>query len=71
MLGGSFILLQYLSSRSLLTVEWNTISNVFEKGMKNRGGLRGISSWGIDFLTANIQGRGAFIGGLGLGMRLG
>ncbi|KAK4685645.1 hypothetical protein P7C73_g4493, partial [Tremellales sp. Uapishka_1] len=78
LLGGVFVLLQYLSSTSILTVDWARLSSKYDSifGTKTATGTRaptvkGVYAWAVDFLTANFQQRASFLAGLALGFRLG
>ncbi|KAF8350794.1 FUN14 family-domain-containing protein [Amanita rubescens] len=78
-LGGIFILLQYLSSASLVRVDWARMATKFEdlvyvRDACGKGGPptpASIWRWLINFLTADFQPRASFIAGLALGLRLG
>jgi len=79
-LGGVFVLLQYLGSQSILRVDWTRMSHRFEKLFystdKATGGRRpptvvSLWRWLVDFLTADFQSRASFIAGLALGIRIG
>ncbi|KII88642.1 hypothetical protein PLICRDRAFT_698988 [Plicaturopsis crispa FD-325 SS-3] len=77
--GGVFVLLQYLSSVSVVRVDWQKMGAGFEKlastddGKGNRKGLTvgSLWRWVVDFLTADFQPRASFIAGLTLGLRIG
>ncbi|KAK2466997.1 hypothetical protein APHAL10511_001255 [Amanita phalloides] len=79
LLGGIFILLQYLGSASLIRVDWGKIGTRFEdlvyvrdsNGNRRPPTLSSTWYWLIDFLTADFQPRASFIAGLALGLRLG
>lgn len=79
-LGGVFVLLQYLSSRNFVTVDWGAISRTYDSNVTSRFGppaakggnrLRGLGAWSLDFVGANIQSRATFVLGVMLGLRLG
>ncbi|GAA5979981.1 hypothetical protein JCM11641_008253 [Rhodosporidiobolus odoratus] len=79
-LGGAFVLLQYMSSRSLIDVNWSALSRSYNSFITKRAGpsasqggnrLKGITAWFIDFISANVQQRATFVAGIGLGLRLG
>ncbi|GAA5944730.1 hypothetical protein JCM10213_009202 [Rhodosporidiobolus nylandii] len=79
-LGGAFVFLQYMSSRSLITVNWSALSSSYDRFItkcagppSSQGGNRvqGLWSWFIDFVAANIQQRATFVAGVALGFRLG
>ncbi|WVQ98960.1 hypothetical protein IAU59_006092 [Kwoniella sp. CBS 9459] len=79
LLGGVFILLQYLSSKSLVTVDWAKLGSRYDSAFGSKtsaGGYRGPTVGGVwnrivDFLTSNFQQRASFLAGLVLGLRLG
>ncbi|GAA5993522.1 hypothetical protein JCM10908_000631 [Rhodotorula pacifica] len=79
-LGGVFVLLQYLSSRNFVTVDWGAITRSYDSNITSRLGrpaakggnrLQGLGAWFIDFVGANIQSRATFVLGVMLGLRLG
>ncbi|CCL98434.1 uncharacterized protein FIBRA_00431 [Fibroporia radiculosa] len=78
-LGGVFVLLQYLGSMSLIRVDWARASSRFESllytkdasGQKRAPSVGSLFRWLIDFLTADFQQRASFIAGFGLGLRIG
>ncbi|KAF9564435.1 hypothetical protein CPC08DRAFT_760254 [Agrocybe pediades] len=79
-LGGIFVLLQYMRSASLLTVDWGRVSQRFESAFHSKDPVTGKSKpptvvalwrWLVDFLTADFQPRASFIAGFGLGLRIG
>ncbi|PWN21883.1 hypothetical protein BCV69DRAFT_311590 [Microstroma glucosiphilum] len=83
LLGGGFILLQYLNSQKLVSVNWGGISKRYDglvgsvagPGEKVKG-WQGSTAGRIytrfeDFLTANFQERASLLAGLALGLRLG
>jgi len=78
-LGGVFVLLQYLGSLSVLRVDWVRIGSRFEnlfyttdaKGQKHAPTVYSTWIWLVDFLTADFQKRASFITGLALGLRVG
>ncbi|KAG6903200.1 hypothetical protein C0995_002743 [Termitomyces sp. Mi166 len=78
-LGGIFVLLQYLSSVSLVRVDWKRLATRFENAFHIQD-VNGVSHppsilvlWKglLDFLTADFQPRASFIAGLVLGLRIG
>ncbi|RSH93867.1 hypothetical protein EHS25_006517 [Saitozyma podzolica] len=79
LLGGVFVLLQYMSSKSYISVDWSKLSSRYDSafGTSSAAGGRkaptvgGVWSAFVDFLTANFQQRASFLGGLVLGLRLG
>ncbi|KAM0790901.1 hypothetical protein ACM66B_004739 [Microbotryomycetes sp. NB124-2] len=80
MLGGAFIFLQYMSSRSFVTVNWNNVSSTYDSLVTKHAGpnatksgnrLAGVTNTFLDFVTANVQSRATFVLGFMLGMRLG
>ncbi|WWC60872.1 uncharacterized protein I303_103448 [Kwoniella dejecticola CBS 10117] len=78
LLGGVFILLQYMSSKSYIHVDWAKLGGKYDSafGTKSSTGYRGPTIGGlynkiVDFLTSNFQQRASFIAGLVLGIRLG
>ncbi|ODN83405.1 hypothetical protein L202_01548 [Cryptococcus amylolentus CBS 6039] len=78
LLGGAFVFLQYMSSKSYITVDWAKIGSKYDSafGTKTPTGVRGPTIgkvWGgfVDFVTANFQQRASFLAGLALGLRLG
>lgn len=83
LLGGGFVLLQYLNSQKLVSVNWGGISKRYDglvgsvagPGDKVKG-WQGSTAGRIytrfeDFLTANFQERASLLAGLALGLRLG
>ncbi|KAF8078044.1 FUN14 family-domain-containing protein [Lyophyllum atratum] len=78
-LGGIFVLLQYLASKSLVRVDWGRMATRFEKafysteetGRKKAPTVTSLWTWIVDFLTADFQPRASFIAGLVLGLRIG
>ncbi|KAI0934186.1 hypothetical protein AcW1_005794 [Taiwanofungus camphoratus] len=78
-MGGVFVLLQYLGSLSLVRVDWARASARFENlfyttdrmGTKRPPTISSLFKWIVNFLTANFQERASFIAGLALGLRLG
>ncbi|KAK4047196.1 hypothetical protein OIO90_006259 [Microbotryomycetes sp. JL221] len=84
MLGGAFIFLQYMSSRSFVTVNWNAVSSTYDSFITKHAGpnaaaqtrqpgnrLAGVTNTFVDFVTANVQSRATFVLGMMLGLRLG
>ncbi|GAA5904838.1 hypothetical protein JCM6882_003219 [Rhodosporidiobolus microsporus] len=79
-LGGAFIFLQYLSSRSLISVNWSGLASSYDSFITKRAGppaaqggnrLAGLWRWFVDFVSADVQARGTFVAGLALGLRVG
>ncbi|BGP34312.1 hypothetical protein JCM10296v2_006127 [Rhodotorula toruloides] len=79
-LGGIFVLLQYLSSRSLISINWEALTGSYDRLITSRVGppaskggnrLGSLWSWFIDFVGANVQSRATFVAGMLLGFRLG
>ncbi|ORY29974.1 FUN14 family-domain-containing protein [Naematelia encephala] len=79
LLGGVFILLQYLSTKRFITVDWSKVAGRYDTafGTKTPTGeqrsptVGGVWAWFVDFVTANFQQRATFLAGLALGIRLG
>ncbi|WFD01666.1 hypothetical protein MOBT1_000342 [Malassezia obtusa] len=84
LMGGTYVLLQYLASRSFIKVNWSSIESVYNSsvnglagpveagaGKGNKYPLVRIWRRAINFLTADFQQRATFIAGLVLGLRLG
>ncbi|EPQ58211.1 hypothetical protein GLOTRDRAFT_72373 [Gloeophyllum trabeum ATCC 11539] len=79
MLGGVFVLLQYLGSLSVLRVNWSRVGSRFENlfyttdatGVKKPPSVYSLWKWLVDFLTADFQPRASFLAGLALGLRIG
>ncbi|KZT68216.1 hypothetical protein DAEQUDRAFT_745853 [Daedalea quercina L-15889] len=79
MLGGVFVLLQYLGSLSLLRVDWSRAASRFENlfyttdaaGHNRPPNVGSLFRWITDFLTADFQQRASFIAGFVLGIRIG
>ncbi|KAF8557247.1 hypothetical protein OG21DRAFT_1482341 [Imleria badia] len=77
--GGLFVVLQYLSSVSLVKVDWARMASRFENlfyttdvlGNKKPPTVRSIWMWIVDFLTADFQPRASFVAGFVLGLRVG
>ncbi|KAI0375038.1 hypothetical protein BV20DRAFT_934451 [Pilatotrama ljubarskyi] len=78
-MGGVFVLLQYLGSLSLVRVDWNRTATRFENlfyrkdatGAKRPPNVGSLFRWIIDFLTADFQQRASFVAGFALGLRIG
>ncbi|KAF7967831.1 hypothetical protein HWV62_32955 [Athelia sp. TMB] len=80
LLGGAFVLLQYLGSASVVRVDWGKMGSRFENlfytkdpitGTKRAPSVGSLFNWIVDFLTANFQQRASFVAGLALGLRIG
>ncbi|KJA27544.1 hypothetical protein HYPSUDRAFT_114307, partial [Hypholoma sublateritium FD-334 SS-4] len=80
LLGGVFVLLQYLGSASLVRVDWGRAASKFEDAFHSTDPKTGVSrapnvfrlwNWLIDFLTADFQPRASFVAGFALGLRIG
>lgn len=79
LLGGVFVLLQYLSSQSLVRVDWGRAASRFESrfhtvdgsGVSRAPTVGGVWTKLVDFLTADFQHRASFIAGFALGLRIG
>ncbi|AFR93495.1 hypothetical protein CNAG_03995 [Cryptococcus neoformans var. grubii H99] len=79
LLGGAFVFLQYLSTKSYIQVDWARIGARYDSAFGTKtptGGYRGPTVgrlWArlVDFLTADFQQRASFLAGLALGIRLG
>ncbi|CAL1704905.1 unnamed protein product [Somion occarium] len=78
-LGGVFVLLQYLNSLNLLRVNWTNMGQRFEnafytrdaQGVRRPPNVGSLFRWIVDFLTSDFQPRASFIAGLALGLRIG
>ncbi|KAF9069911.1 FUN14 family-domain-containing protein [Rhodocollybia butyracea] len=78
-LGGTFVLLQYLGSFSLIRMDWARMGQRFESlfyttdatGKKKAPTIWTAWVWLVDFLTADFQPRASFLAGLALGLRIG
>jgi len=70
---------QYLSSMSLVRVDWGRMGSRFENlfyskdalGNKRPPTISSLWRWVVDFLTADFQPRASFIAGFALGLRVG
>ncbi|WVQ78488.1 hypothetical protein IAT38_000574 [Cryptococcus sp. DSM 104549] len=79
LLGGAFVFLQYLSTKSYITVDWAKVGSRYDSAFGTKTPAGGYSGptlgrvWSrlVDFLTANFQQRASFLAGLALGLRLG
>ncbi|KAG8954702.1 hypothetical protein FRC04_011135 [Tulasnella sp. 424] len=80
-LGGIFVLLQYLSSVKVVTINWGLLSSHFEKRFYEKptspGGkakpptVTKVFNWLVNFLMADFQPRATFLAGFLLGIRVG
>ncbi|EDR14251.1 uncharacterized protein LACBIDRAFT_305893 [Laccaria bicolor S238N-H82] len=78
-LGGVFVLLQYMASTSVVRIDWGRVSSRFGEMFYRRDGtgtkkpptVSSIWNTLIDFLTADFQPRASFIVGFALGIRVG
>ncbi|KAH6918683.1 FUN14 family-domain-containing protein [Coprinopsis sp. MPI-PUGE-AT-0042] len=79
LLGGVFVLLQYLNSQSLVRVDWSRMATRFQNrfhtvdpatGASRAPNVGGLWRWMVNFLTADFQGRASFIAGFALGLRI-
>ncbi|KAI0673085.1 FUN14 family-domain-containing protein [Trametes maxima] len=78
-MGGVFVLLQYLGSLSLVRVDWGRAATRFENlfystdatGAKRPPNVASLFRWIVDFLTADFQQRATFVAGFALGLRIG
>ncbi|KAF9652832.1 hypothetical protein BDM02DRAFT_3088196, partial [Thelephora ganbajun] len=77
-LGGTFVLLQYLGSISIVRVDWSRAASRFENlfyrtenGVRRPPTIGSLWGWLINFLTADFQPRASFAAGLILGLRVG
>ncbi|WVN86606.1 uncharacterized protein L203_101774 [Cryptococcus depauperatus CBS 7841] len=79
LLGGAFVFLQYLASKSYINVDWTKIGTRYDSAFGTKtatGGYKGptvgrVWTGLVDFLTSNFQQRASFLAGLALGIRLG
>ena len=84
LLGGVYILMQYLASKRMIRVDWSSLKNTYTSSVNRLAGPADTSKsnfeqmplvriWKrtVDFLTADFQERATFIAGLVLGLRLG
>ncbi|KAG9046765.1 hypothetical protein FS837_003695 [Tulasnella sp. UAMH 9824] len=80
-LGGIFVLLQYLSSVKVVTINWGLLNSHFEKRFYEQsttpGGkakpptVKKVFNWLVNFLMADFQPRATFLAGFLLGLRVG
>ncbi|KAM0753473.1 hypothetical protein T439DRAFT_285038 [Meredithblackwellia eburnea MCA 4105] len=76
-LGGVFVLMQYFSSRSFITINWKALTTSYDSFITRNAGPSGtnraVGLWSsfIDFITADVQGRATFVAGILLGLRIG
>ena len=84
LLGGVYVLLQYLASRGFVRINWNSLEGTYNSTVDSLAGpvKQGTDSFQryplvriwhrlVDFLTTDFQQRATFIAGLVLGLRLG
>jgi len=80
LLGGIFVLMQYLSSKSYITVDWKRLAGRYDSAFASKAGpgeqprpptVQSLYNWFVDFITANFQQRASFLAGIALGLRLG
>ncbi|GAA5897089.1 FUN14 domain-containing protein [Sporobolomyces salmoneus] len=80
LLGGAFVFLQYMSSRSLININWGALTSSYDSLITSRAGppasqggnrVVGLWNWFIDFVGADIQSRATFVAGVMLGLRIG
>ncbi|KAL4399254.1 mitochondrion autophagy protein [Malassezia pachydermatis] len=84
LLGASYVLLQYLASKRLITIDWKSLQTSYNSSVdrlagpadKAKSGMTQyplVRIWNrmVEFLTSNFQERATFIAGLVLGLRLG
>lgn len=80
LLGGVFVLMQYMSSRSLININWNALTSSYDSLITSRAGppasqggnrAKGLWMWFIDFVGADVQSRATFVAGVLLGLRIG
>ncbi|KAH9063390.1 FUN14 family-domain-containing protein [Lactarius vividus] len=77
--GGIFVLLQSLSSASIVKVDWSRAASCFENliytteanGVRRPPSVYSLWRWLVDFLTTDFQPRASFIAGFALGVRIG
>ncbi|WFD29067.1 hypothetical protein MSPP1_000072 [Malassezia sp. CBS 17886] len=87
LLGGTYVLMQYLASRRVVAINWSNAESIFNSTVDSLSGPTprragtGVSKsqyplvrmWNrlVEFLTADFQQRATFIAGLVLGLRVG
>ncbi|PWZ00750.1 hypothetical protein BCV70DRAFT_200010 [Testicularia cyperi] len=85
LLGGTYVLLQYMNSQRLVTVNWSAINSRYDKLVNSAAGssnsvqttgFRGSKAGRVwnnftNFLMADFQPRATFMAGLLLGLRIG
>ncbi|KZO95799.1 hypothetical protein CALVIDRAFT_598860 [Calocera viscosa TUFC12733] len=79
LLGGIFVLLQYFNSLSLISINWDKMSdrynNLFTStgpdGVQHAPTPASLWNWLVSFLLADFQQRASFVAGLMLGLRIG
>lgn len=83
-LGAAYVLLQYLASKRLVHINWQSMSSSYGREMERLAGpldpsksrfqqMPLVRIWNrlVEFLTSDFQERATFIAGLVLGLRLG
>ncbi|SHO79421.1 Uncharacterized protein MSYG_3770 [Malassezia sympodialis ATCC 42132] len=83
-LGAAYVLLQYLASKRLVNINWQSMSSSYGREMERLAGpldpsksrfqqMPLVRIWNrlVEFLTSDFQERATFIAGLVLGLRLG
>ncbi|WFD28345.1 hypothetical protein MNAN1_003354 [Malassezia nana] len=83
-LGAAYVLLQYLASKRLLNINWQSMSSSYGRELERLAGpldpsksrfqqMPLVRIWNrlVEFLTSDFQERATFIAGLILGLRLG
>lgn len=80
LLGGVFVLMQYMSSRSLININWNALTSSYDSLITSRAGppasqggnrAKNLVGWFFDFVSADVQSRATFVAGVLLGLRIG
>lgn len=71
LLGGTFVLLQYMNANRLVSVNWSALANRYDRAVGSDRSVTGVWNGLIHFLTADFQPRATFVAGLLLGFRLG
>ncbi|KAL8276691.1 hypothetical protein RQP46_010870 [Phenoliferia psychrophenolica] len=77
-LGGVFVLMQYFSSRSFISINWGNVTSSYDSVITRKSGVAaggnralGLGATFVDFVTADVQGRATFVAGMLLGFRIG
>lgn len=85
LLGGCYVFVQYLASKRLVKIDWNSLKGSYNKSINSLAGpvedaghgrfdkMPLVRIWRrlVDFLTSDFQERATFLAGLVLGLRLG